>query len=176
MNSLFSLLLRVVLAVVLVGGSFAGPAVAMEAEPRGCEQTWAEMGELLSHEDRRGVDAAWLDEFNALILELGLCSGDHSAHNHLSSRWAPLVGIYFRPDDVERVLCLMDLESGGDPSAVNATSGASGLMQVMPSWAPVFGHTVAELQDPIVNLEIAAAILDSYGWDSWSPYRRGSCH
>ena len=176
MNSLFSLLIRVVLAVVLVGGGLASPAVAIEVDAPSCEQTWADIGELLSHEDRRGVDAQWLEEFNALVLELGRCPGDHPAYNHLSSRWAPLVGIYFRPDDVERVLCLMDLESGGDPAAVNASSGATGLMQVMPSWAPVFGYTVADLQDPIVNLEIAAAILDDYGWDSWSPYRRGSCH
>ncbi len=175
MKSLFSLLFRVVLTVFLIGGSFLSPARAMEGEPQVCEETWADMAYLLSHENRRGVDADWLDEINELIPELDRCSGDHTAHNHLAARWAPLVAVYFRPDDVERVLCLMDLESRGDPSAVNTSSGASGLMQVMPSWAPVFGYTVAELQDPIINLEIAATILDDYGWDSWSPYRRGSC-
>jgi soluble lytic murein transglycosylase-like protein len=175
MNSLFSLLFGVVLATAMIGGVFVGTAFAYEIEPRTCEVSWAEMADLLSYEDRLGVNAEWLEGINALIPDLAECSGDHNTHDHEAVQWEPLVSVFFQPEDVERVLCLMELESRGDPSAVNPSSGASGLMQVMPSWAPVFGYTVDELQDPIINLEIAAVILDDYGWDSWSPFRRGSC-
>lgn len=176
MNSLFSLLFRVVLTPALIGGSFASPVVANDVELQSCEQVWAEMADLINHEKHLGVDAEWLEEVNELVPELAACASRDRVHSQDTDQWAPLVAAYFRPDDVERVLCLMELESRGDPTAVNSSSGASGLMQVMPSWAPVFGYTVADLQDPMVNLEIASSILDDYGWDSWSPYRRGSCH
>ena len=69
----------------------------------------------------------------------------------------------------------MELESAGDPSARNPTSGASGLMQVMPFWAAHFGHDTNDFFDPWINLEVAAQIRDQQGWGAWSPYVRGSC-
>jgi hypothetical protein len=90
-------------------------------------------------------------------------------------RWRPLAGLYFAVDDLDRLLCLMTAESGGNPDARNPGSGASGLMQVMPSWAGVFGYSRADLFRPDVNLWVASQILDRQGWVAWSPYLRGLC-
>lgn len=92
-------------------------------------------------------------------------------------QWRGLVSAYFPPEDVERVLCLMQIESGGDPTARNPSSSATGLMQVMYSlWGPPFGLTSrAQLEDPDTNLRIAAYIRKVQGWTAWSPYNKGSC-
>lgn len=91
-------------------------------------------------------------------------------------RWRSLVASYFRAEDVERALCLMSYESGGNPNAKNPTSSARGLMQILGSlWAPHFGVTLEELYDPHINLAIAAQIRDSQGWTAWAPYNRGLC-
>ena len=89
--------------------------------------------------------------------------------------WRPLVAVYFTGRDIDRVLCLMQQESGGNPNARNPRSGAAGLMQVLPSWAEVFGYDVADLFDPSVNLWISVQLADRHGWSSWSPYQRGAC-
>jgi len=88
-------------------------------------------------------------------------------------RWRALVAVYF--DDVETALCLIAAESGGNPDARNPSSGASGLLQVLPSWASVFGYKSSDLFDPAVNLEISAALYADGGWGHWSPWLRGEC-
>lgn len=92
-------------------------------------------------------------------------------------RWRSLVAAYFPAGDVDRALCLMRYESGGNPYAWNPTSKASGLMQVMYSrWGPPFGlRSRTALDDPAVNLRIARFIRDAQGWTAWSPYNRGLC-
>ncbi len=91
--------------------------------------------------------------------------------------WRPLVAQYFAPGDVNTALCLMGPESEGDPNAYNPRSGASALMQVLASWAPLFGYAPADLFDPSVNLLIASKLRNSpMGWGHWSPYNRGECH
>jgi hypothetical protein len=89
-------------------------------------------------------------------------------------RWRTLVAVYF--DDVETALCLIAAESGGNPDARNSSSGASGLLQVLPNWASVFGYEPVDLFDPAVNLEISAALYADGGWGHWSPWLRGECH
>ena len=90
-------------------------------------------------------------------------------------RWRFLVAIYFDADHVETALCLMAPESGGDPDAYNSSSGASGLMQVLSSWASVYGLFPPDLFDPNHNLRIAADLQRKYGWSQWSPWNRGQC-
>lgn len=90
-------------------------------------------------------------------------------------QWRSLVAAYFRAEDVDRALCLMRYESGGNPDAHNP-SGASGLMQIMPFWAASWGLPTSALFDPDTNLRLAAYIRDAQGWDAWSPYNRGLCH
>lgn len=89
-------------------------------------------------------------------------------------QWRSLVSSYGW--NVEIALCLMNLESGGNPTAQNPSSGASGLMQVLPSWADNFGVTPADLFDPVVNLNISYALYRDGGWGHWSPWNRGACH
>lgn len=92
-------------------------------------------------------------------------------------QWRPLVAGQFEPEDVDRVLCLMSYESGGNPNSKNPHSTARGLMQVMASvWAPHFGISYDDLYDPSVNLYVARQIRDSQGWTAWSPFNRGLCH
>lgn len=89
-------------------------------------------------------------------------------------QWRELAASYFG-SEVDRALCLMAHESGGNPSAQNPSSGASGLMQVMPFWADEYGVSRGALFDPATNLRIAKGIRDSQGWTAWSPYNRGEC-
>lgn len=93
-------------------------------------------------------------------------------------QWRGLVAAYFPADQVDRALCIMSYESGGNPSARNPSSSATGLMQVLFStWGPRFGYdSRSDLEDPDVNLSIAAALWADGGWGHWSPYNRGLCH
>ena len=90
-------------------------------------------------------------------------------------QWRPLVEQHFNSGDVWRVLCLMAHESQGDPNAFNPSFGASGLMQVLASWADNFGYVPSDLFNPSVNLAIARILRDDGGWRHWSPYNRGLC-
>ncbi len=90
-------------------------------------------------------------------------------------QWRSLVEQHFNSGDVWRVLCLMAHESGGNERAYNPSSGASGLMQVLASWADNFGYVPSDLFDPSVNLAIARKLRDDGGWSHWSPYNRGLC-
>jgi soluble lytic murein transglycosylase-like protein len=90
--------------------------------------------------------------------------------------WRPLVAGHFEPEDVDRILCLMEHESGGNPNAANPRSSASGLMQVMASvWADEFDVTWDQLYEPEINLYVARQILDRQGFTAWAPYNRGLC-
>ena len=92
-------------------------------------------------------------------------------------QWRSLVTSYFGDvGGTEVALCLMGHESGGNPNATNPSSGASGLMQVLPSWADTFGVTRDALYDPATNLSISRALYDDGGWGHWSPWNRGECH
>ena len=90
--------------------------------------------------------------------------------------WRPLVAAYWPADTVDQALCLLGLESGGDPNADNPDSTARGLFQILASlWAPHFGVSPNDLFDPVVNVKLARQIYDLQGWDAWSPYLRGFC-
>jgi len=69
----------------------------------------------------------------------------------------------------------MELESRGNPSAQNPSSGASGLFQVLPSWADNFGVRPVDLFVPEINTYIARQLYDDGGWGHWSPWNRGEC-
>jgi hypothetical protein len=42
--------------------------------------------------------------------------------------------MYFRPGDVSRAVRIVKCESGGNPAAVNPSSGAAGLFQHLPRY------------------------------------------
>ncbi|HKX76497.1 MAG TPA: transglycosylase family protein [Acidimicrobiia bacterium] len=48
--------------------------------------------------------------------------------------WQDLIRMYFRPGDVARAIRIVKCESGGNPAAVNPSSGAAGLFQHLPRY------------------------------------------
>lgn len=81
-------------------------------------------------------------------------------------QWRAKVALYFPADQVDRALRIMACESGGNPNAYNP-SGASGLMQVLASWADNFGYVPSQLFDPDINLYIASLLWADGGWGHW---------
>ena len=76
------------------------------------------------------------------------------------------------PHDVNRMLWIMQCESGGDPSAANP-SGASGLFQQMSTWwesrARAAGFQGASPFDPRANTYVSAYLIyrSSNSWHHW---------
>jgi len=174
MPRLVSSVLLSVLAVVVVAVPTAN------ATPADCWETWEDLASWTVRVQQSGVSPALLTELDDLTPALDRCDDADAlavrqGMGAEADIWRPLVGVYFDADDVDRVMCLMDAESGGNPNARNETSGAAGLMQVLPSWAEVFGYEVDDLYDPGVNLWIASQLQERYGWFAWSPFQRGSC-
>lgn len=162
-------LLLVAVSAAVFSTSTAGAAVE-------CDQVWEQFATIARQELRAGLTVERLEQINDYIPMVEACAdGPFGEWNSGVDRWGPLVATYFHAEDVSRALCLMELESAGDPGARNPTSGASGLMQVMPFWAGHFGHSTSDLFDPWTNLEVAALIRDQQGWEAWSPYVRGLC-
>lgn len=157
--------------------TFAPESPALATSPV-CEQTWSQVADWSKEEAVRGLTAARLDRLHQLTPLMVECSRIEPGREGMgfeAEPWRALVGVYFDPGDVDRVICLMEKESDGNPDARNPASGASGLMQVMPSWAEVFGYTPEQLFDPTVNLYVASQIREQQGWGAWTPFLRGSC-
>lgn len=90
--------------------------------------------------------------------------------------WRPLVAAYWPAGTVDQALCLIAMESGGDPNADNPRSTARGLFQILASlWAPYFAVSSDDLYDPETNVRLARQIYDIQGWSAWSPYLHGFC-
>ena len=65
-------------------------------------------------------------------------------------------------------------ESGCDPAAVNSSSGALGLTQIMPFWLTDLCQagiacTPDDLLRPDTNLDAAQFVFGLQGWAAWSP-------
>lgn len=105
--------------------------------------------EVIIHESRNGTHVATPSPITAGV-----------------EQWRTLVAAYFPADQVDRALRVMACESGGDPNAYNP-SGATGLMQILASWADNFGYQPADLYDPDINLHIASLLWADGGWSHW---------
>ena len=85
-------------------------------------------------------------------------------------QWRGLVSAYFLTENVDRALRVMACESGGNPSAKNPRSTASGLYQFLKGWwSGAWGGTgVFDPFDPEANIR-AAAWLSKGGadWSHW---------
>ena len=89
-------------------------------------------------------------------------------------RWRGLVAVYFAPELVDHALCVMDLESGGNPNALNPSS-AAGLFQFLRStWdnAPTSvtggSYDSGRVYDPAANVAAAAWLQARSGWSPWT--------
>ena len=103
----------------------------------------------------------------------------HSAYRGMGTnteQWRTLVQQYWPSDKVDRVLCLMGHESGGNKNAVSPTND-HGLMQINHYyWGDVFGVTKNDLYDPDLNVRLAYQIYLRQGWTAWAVYNKGKCH
>lgn len=90
--------------------------------------------------------------------------------------WRSLVGWYFDATDVDRAVAVLRCESGGDATAKNPYSTASGLFQHLGSlWderAADAGRPGADIFDPVANVAVAAwLVYEGGGWGHWNPSR-----
>ena len=130
-------------------------------------------------------EAAWETHHPDFIAAMKVPSSDGIVYEQSTYRgmgngdveqWRPLVAGQFPPEQVENALCVIRSESGGNPSARNPRSTASGLFQIMASiWAPHFGLTYDDLYSPEINTYVAARIYEKSGWRPWSLRTRRIC-
>jgi hypothetical protein len=94
-------------------------------------------------------------------------------------QWRGLVSAYFPASQVERALCIMEKESGGNPNAKNPRSSASGLFQHLARFwgerSSAAGWGGSSIWNPEANIAVAAWLQRTGGWGHWSPYNRGLC-
>jgi len=87
-------------------------------------------------------------------------------------RWRSLVAAYFPASQVERAMCVMSLESGGNPDAANPTSSARGLFQHLGRYwsdrSTRAGWAGASIFDPEANVAVAAWLQSWGGWGHWT--------
>ena len=81
---------------------------------------------------------------------------------------------YGLEEEEKTFMRVLRCESFGDPDAKNPESGASGLMQHIPSYwadrATVSGFHGASPFDPIANIYASVWLLDIGGWSHWECY------
>ncbi len=86
--------------------------------------------------------------------------------------WRPLVASFFEPTDVDRAIRVIRCESGGNPTAKNPRSTASGLFQHLASmWGDrsvAAGVAGSDVFDPVANVQVAAwLVYEGGGWSHW---------
>jgi hypothetical protein len=79
-----------------------------------------------------------------------------------SNGWADeLAAAGFPSDAIPTMLGYIERESGGDPSAVNSSSGACGLLQLYPCYGG------SAWLDPMTNLRLAHQKYEASGFAPW---------
>src|SRR5688572_17982938 len=89
-------------------------------------------------------------------------------------RWRSLVAKYFRPEDVDKALWVINYESGGDPGIPGDGGHAIGLFQ-HNTGGLASGRSLESLKDPEANIKLAAAAVYGgaegftapQGWKPW---------
>lgn len=153
------------MSLVLVG-SMALPIQAHWSE------SWVAWVEAWTERATQGLEIGMLRDLERFVAAHRQAPRSTVVVRSSTERWRSLVASHFHPKDVDRALCLVGYESGGDPNAVNPSSGAAGLFQVMPFW---WNHYGGDRFDPETNVRVAKAIYDQQGWWAWAPYKRGLC-
>jgi hypothetical protein len=69
------------------------------------------------------------------------------------------------PDDYETAMCIATLESGLEPTAIDATGTYAGLFQI--AWR-LHRQSFAEMLDPALNIAMARQLYDASGWAPWA--------
>jgi hypothetical protein len=107
----------------------------------------------------------------ALAFASTACSPEQTAKDAIRKYWGNYSAC------AERIV---DRESNFDANAVNPSSGATGLFQIMPShssWIKAtYGYDFSEMKDPYKNSRVAKGLSDlayRYWGDGWQPWRIG---
>lgn len=86
---------------------------------------------------------------------------------------------YFNAADVNHALCILALESKGNPNALNPRSSAAGLFQFLrgtwdsvPSSVTGGSYDSGQVYNPEANTRAAAWLAYNVGWSQWSVNRR----
>lgn len=89
-----------------------------------------------------------------------------------------IIGLYFKPEDVDLALRIAKCESTLIPGNINKSSGASGLFQHLPKYWPERAvaaglNSDADILDPYNNAKVAAwLVYEGGGWTHWTCYHR----
>jgi soluble lytic murein transglycosylase-like protein len=119
------------------------PSYAWSTTPDGCVYVDRDAGGLLDAPDLQliSIDPATYGIAREVQATWGALASDAGARHGAPVSW---------------ILATILWESGGDPDAINPTSGAVGLMQIMPG---IHGLTAAELSSPVINVNKGAELL-----------------
>lgn len=125
------------------------------------EQTWetrvADQGGMTPE-----LLAEWREFQVRQVVVQGQVAGD------VPPGWAGLILAHFPASELDTALRVVACESGGDKGARNPVTGAAGLFQIMPFWAPAYGVAYEDLFAAEVNVAVARWVWDQQGWRAWS--------
>ena len=93
--------------------------------------------------------------------------------------YQPLMALFWQPEQVPTLVRIIGCESGWDRFAVEPTSGAAGLTQVMPgTWEDArvrLGSVAAPFHEgwhnPAQQLYTARVLYEERGWGPWEASR-----
>ncbi|HEX3082408.1 MAG TPA: transglycosylase SLT domain-containing protein [Candidatus Saccharimonadia bacterium] len=92
------------------------------------------------------------------------------AYSSSVEQWRSLVSRYFKPEDVDKALYVLQGESGGNPNAIS-NSGGYGLFQLNDGGLGE-GLNTSQRLDPETNVRTAAQAV--YGGSGWAPWGEGT--
>lgn len=92
------------------------------------------------------------------------------AYSQSVEQWRSLLSKYFKPEDMDKALYVLQGESGGNPNAIS-NSGGYGLFQLNDGGLGE-GYTTAQRLDPETNVRVAAQAV--YGGSGWAPWGEGT--
>ncbi|KAM9994082.1 hypothetical protein ACTFIZ_012060 [Dictyostelium cf. discoideum] len=109
-----------------------------------------------------------------LVAVIALVKGDTYTCGQMQS----LAENYFKGPTLTTMLCISYYESSYNTQAINPTSKAAGLFQILPEHCGELCKTCktpSDLLDPTINTECAKSVLNSQGFKAWTTYASGDC-
>lgn len=115
------------------------------------------------------------------LAALGLLAFANTACNTPEATAKDAIKKYWGPNYSACAERIVKRESNFQAGAVNKSSGATGLFQIMPSHATwirnTYGYSFSEMKDPYKNSRVAKGLSSEayrYWGDGWQPWRIGS--
>ncbi len=166
------------LVMILIAVLVMGLALRASAHPE--EYCITTLEELTTQADD-SLSKVITDALRELTVQCSNVFGEQLDRTHYygpeTERWRPLVSFWWPADLVDRAMCLIRYESTGKATAVNTSSGAAGLFQIMPFWwdETLPSEYRGDRLDPVTNARAAYYIYERQGWRAWSVVNSGKC-